>query len=133
MAETGTFNDETRPLVDVSVVLPVHNEADHLEAEVKRIAAALNDSTFTYEIIVVDDGSTDDSPIIAGRLSDIRLIRFSSNRGSGSARKYGTLAASGRVVVWTETPRPFRMTWSRPVAPRSGCPFRRMRRRVTLQ
>ena len=91
--------------LDVSVVLPVHNEAGHLRAEVERIEAALEASPYTFEIIVVDDGSTDGS---LDELADlaasgaIRVIRFAENRGSGSARKAGTRAAAGRVVVWTD-------------------------------
>lgn len=88
--------------VDLSVVLPVYNEEDHLEDEVKRISTALDASRYSYEIVVVDDGSTDRSPEIAARLSRVRLIRFKTNRGSGSARKYGTMAARGSVVVWTD-------------------------------
>jgi polyisoprenyl-phosphate glycosyltransferase len=88
--------------VDVSVVLPVFNEKGHLLDELDRIRKSLEASSLTYELIVVDDGSTDGS---AERLADvpgIRLIRFTKNRGSGSARKAGTHAARGRVVAWTD-------------------------------
>ena len=99
---TPPGDQEVLPELDVSVVLPVYNEAEHLETEVKRIVASLEESSMSYEVVIVDDGSTDDSPDIARRLPNIRLIRFASNRGSGSARKYGTMAARGRVVVWTD-------------------------------
>jgi polyisoprenyl-phosphate glycosyltransferase len=88
--------------VDVSVVLPVFNEKGHLLDELDRIRKSLEASSLTYELIVVDDGSTDGS---AERLADvpgIRLIRFTKNRGAGSARKAGTHAARGRVVAWTD-------------------------------
>jgi glycosyltransferase involved in cell wall biosynthesis len=90
---------------DVSVVLPVFNEVGHLAQEVKRIRAALEASPYRFEIIVVDDGSTDGSGDALAALRDaegIRLISFAHNRGSGSARKAGTRAARGRVVVWTD-------------------------------
>ncbi len=48
---------------DVSVVLPVYNEKGHLRAEIDRIRAALDASAYSYEIIVVDDGSNDGSEI----------------------------------------------------------------------
>lgn len=88
--------------VDVSVVLPVYNEVGHLAQEVKRIEAALEASGRTFEIIVVDDGSDDGSGEALESIEGIRLIRFTVNRGSGSARKAGTRAARGRVVVWTD-------------------------------
>src|SRR5438094_4287622 len=47
--------------LDVSVVLPVFNEKGHLSEEIRRIRAALESSQYSFEIIVVDDGSTDGS------------------------------------------------------------------------
>jgi glycosyltransferase involved in cell wall biosynthesis len=87
---------------DVSVVLPVYNEKGHLRDEIDRIRAALDASPYSYEIIVVDDGSDDGSEIELAAIPDIRLIRHPVNRGSGSARRTGTTAAVGRVVVWTD-------------------------------
>lgn len=88
--------------LDVSIVLPVYNEKGHLREEIDRIRAAMDASSYSYEIIVVDDGSDDGSGEQLGAIDGIRLISFSQNRGSGSARKYGTRAAVGRVVVWTD-------------------------------
>jgi len=88
--------------LDVSVVLPVYNEVGHLAQEVKRIRSALEASGRTFEIIVVDDGSDDGSGEALEAIEGIRLLRFRTNRGSGSARKAGTTAAIGRVVVWTD-------------------------------
>jgi glycosyltransferase involved in cell wall biosynthesis len=86
----------------VSVVLPVFNEVDHLVEEIDRIRAALESSEYSFEIVVVDDGSTDGSGELLQTIDDIRLVRFASNRGSGSARRVGTEAARGDVVVWTD-------------------------------
>ena len=88
--------------VDVSVVLPVYNEAGHLVDEIDRIRKSLDNSSYSYEIIVVDDGSTDGSGEKLAELDGIRLLRFRQNRGAGSARKYGTMAARGTFVVWTD-------------------------------
>jgi len=93
---------------DVSVVLPVYNEAGHVARELGRIASGLEASRYSYEIIVVDDGSTDSTPeALAAAVAEIgevefRLIRFGANRGTGAARKAGTRAARGRCVVWTD-------------------------------
>jgi glycosyltransferase involved in cell wall biosynthesis len=89
--------------VDVSVVLPVYNERGHVREEIDRIQRALAASPYTFEIIVVDDGSDDGSETELPAIEGIRLIRHNRNRGSGSARRTGTTAARGRVVVWTDT------------------------------
>src|SRR4051794_24883751 len=47
--------------LDVTVVLPCYNEQDHVLAELERITAALEASPFTYEILAIDDKSTDDT------------------------------------------------------------------------
>ena len=86
----------------VSVILPVYNEVGHLEAEVTRVRAGLDASEFTYEILVVDDGSTDGSAELARELEGVRLVQFGQNRGSGAVRRAGTLVARGDVVVWTD-------------------------------
>jgi len=96
--------DHGDPTVDVSVVLPCHNEEGSLRLELERITTALAASGYRFEIVVVDDGSTDDTPRIL-RQSDIvslRLIRLNNRRGAGTARRIGTLAAHGRIVIWTD-------------------------------
>ncbi|MEY2397205.1 MAG: hypothetical protein QOJ00_379 [Actinomycetota bacterium] len=86
----------------VSVVLPVHNEAQCLEDEIIRIRDGLDASPYTWEMVLVDDASTDDSPAIADKYPWIRRITFPTNRGSGAARRVGSAAAIGDVVVWTD-------------------------------
>ena len=93
---------ETVEELDVSVVLPVYNERGHLRTEIDRIQRALTASPYTFEIIVVDDGSDDGSEVDLPAIDGIRLIRHAHNRGSGTARRTGTTAARGRVVVWTD-------------------------------
>lgn len=99
---TGNGALTTDDELDVSIVLPVYNERGHLRQEIDRIRAAMDASEFAYEIIVIDDGSDDGSGDDLREIDGIRLIQFLTNRGSGSARKYGTRAARGRVVVWTD-------------------------------
>ena len=92
----------TEAAIDVSIVLPVYNEAGHLAEEIDRIRKAMNESDYSFEIIVVDDGSTDGSGERLREVDGIRLIRFAQNRGSGAARRWGSRAALGRLVVWTD-------------------------------
>jgi len=86
----------------VSVVLPVHNEAECLEDEITRIRDGLDASPYTWELVLVDDASTDDSATIADKFPWIRRITFPTNRGSGAARRVGSAAAHGEIVVWTD-------------------------------
>lgn len=88
--------------IDISIVLPVHNEVAHLEEEVRRIQKAMLETEMSFEILIVDDGSTDGSGELARSLEGVRVLRFATNRGAGSARKYGTMEARGEVVVWTD-------------------------------
>ncbi len=88
--------------VDVTVVLPVYNEAGHLHEELDRIRASLQASEHSYELLVVDDGSTDGSTDGLQDSDDLRVIRLPVNRGSGTARRIGTREARGAIVVWTD-------------------------------
>ena len=92
----------TQPGLDVSVVLPCYNERDHVELEIKRIRAALEGAGLTYELICVDDGSTDGTREVLQSLGGVRAILLPRNQGSGTARRIGTQQARGRVVVWTD-------------------------------
>ncbi|HEV2929804.1 MAG TPA: glycosyltransferase family 2 protein [Propionibacteriaceae bacterium] len=87
---------------DVSVVLPCFNERDHVEQEVKRIRAALEAAGMSYELICVDDGSTDGTREVLQGIGGIRTLLLARNQGSGTARRLGTQQARGRVVVWTD-------------------------------
>jgi glycosyltransferase involved in cell wall biosynthesis len=87
---------------DVSVVLPIYNEKGHLRTEIERIREALEASKYSFELIVVDDGSNDGSEAELASIPGITLITHRRNSGSGAARRTGTTAARGRVVVWTD-------------------------------
>lgn len=88
--------------LDVSIVLPVHNEAPHLADELDRISASMDKSPYTWELVVVDDGSTDGSAELCKGLPKVRVLQTRRNHGSGAARRIGTEAARGRVVVWSD-------------------------------
>ena len=87
---------------DISVVLPVHNEEACLEQEILRIKEGLDASKYSWELILVDDASTDDSAKIADKFPWVRRITFPINRGPGAARRIGSQAAKGDVVVWSD-------------------------------
>ena len=87
---------------DVSIVLPAYNEEGHIQDEIERITRSMDASSYSYELIVVDDGSTDRTLEILRTIPDIRVVSFAQNRGSGSVRRAGTQLAKADVVVWTD-------------------------------
>ena len=92
--------------LDVSVVLPCYDEEGHVLAEVERIVSALETTSWTWEVVCVDDGSTDRTrELLAGAAQAderVRLLALPRNAGSGTARRVGTQHARGEVVVWTD-------------------------------
>lgn len=89
-----------------SVILPAYNEQDHVLAEVERICAALDASEFTYEVLAIDDASTDGTlaelRAAEQRFEHVKIVAFRRNGGSGTARRIGTQMARGQLVVWTD-------------------------------
>ena len=91
------------PAPDVSVVIPVFNEARSLDELYRRTIAALEPGPRTYELIFVDDGSTDGTWARLETLhaddSRLRAVRFKRNFGQHPAMHAGLVRARGDVVV----------------------------------
>lgn len=96
----------TVPLGDVrlSVVVPAYREADRIAGTVGRIRAELAHvaSHGGLEVVVVDDGSPDDTAAHAREAGADVVIEYQPNRGKGAAVREGMLAASGRTVAFTD-------------------------------
>ncbi len=86
-------------LSSVSVLVPVYNEALALRATVEQLRDVLDTSGLVGEIIVVDDGSTDDSSELECDADRVRLLQHSTNRGYGAALKTGMQAARHATIV----------------------------------
>jgi polyisoprenyl-phosphate glycosyltransferase len=90
----------------VTVVLPCYNEQDHVLDEIARISVALDASGYSYELLAIDDKSTDET-LARLRTAEknyprLRVIAFRRNGGSGTVRRIGTHDARGQIVVWTD-------------------------------
>lgn len=89
--------------VELSIVVPIYNEEESVNALHENITAALAPSGIDYEMILVDDGSSDRSftllKALAADDSKVKVIRFRRNFGQTAAMAAGFEAACGRVVV----------------------------------
>jgi glycosyltransferase involved in cell wall biosynthesis len=91
--------------VDVSVLVPAKDEAENLPLFMKLAAEAFAASpAVRYEVVVVDDGSVDDSwrvlQTLAGQYPFLRIVRHRARRGIADALRTGYLNAAGRVLVF---------------------------------
>lgn len=86
----------------VSVVLPTHQRGALLG---RAIASVLAQTHEDFELLVVDDGSTDDTAAVLSRIADPRLrrLRFDTNRGAAAARNAGLRVAAGRWLAFQDS------------------------------
>ncbi len=83
----------------ISIVVPIYNEAENLRRLHASIVRALRDEPRPFEIIFVDDGSTDVSVDVANSLKPLTLIRLQRNYGQTAAIDTGIFHASGEIIV----------------------------------
>lgn len=84
--------------VDVAIIIPAFNEDLSVGSTVERVRGALADTPWRFDIIVVDDGSTDATAEQAERHGG-RVLRLPENRGYGSALKAGILQSRSEYVI----------------------------------
>ena len=93
----------TNPSLDLSIVLPVYNEAGSLPGLIPELTAVLGQLGHSYEIVAVDDGSSDDSVAILRRLqeqeSHLRIVQFRRNFGQTAAFAAGFDYARGAIII----------------------------------
>ncbi|MEA3408479.1 MAG: glycosyltransferase family 2 protein [Chloroflexota bacterium] len=85
--------------LDVSIVIPVYNECEAISRVLDDLVATMEPLDWSYEIVAVDDGSTDDSRDICRARPGVVLATHGHNRGPGAARTTGVRRAKGRYVV----------------------------------
>src|SRR5437773_4637348 len=94
--------DDGLPLV--SIVVPAFNEAARIGESLQKIVDFIRLSPLPFEVIVVDDGSIDETAAIVSRfhVKALRLVRNEQNHGKGYTVRQGVLAATGKYVLFTD-------------------------------
>jgi glycosyltransferase involved in cell wall biosynthesis len=91
----------------LSVVIPLYNEEKNISANVDEIVSALKELSGNYEIIIVNDGSTDNSlsvlKTIVKKYPFVKVVSYEKNRGRGYALRQGYSRANGEYIVATES------------------------------
>jgi dolichol-phosphate mannosyltransferase len=97
------MNGEPHRPIDLSIVVPVYNERDNLGPLLSEVTAVLEPLGRSYEILFVDDGSTDGSGRVLSDLSTsdprVRVVSFKGNAGQTAAMDAGFRRARGEVVI----------------------------------
>jgi len=95
----------------ISLVLPAYNEADNIEPMIAEATPALEANASEYEIIVVDDGSADETAAVTRRVMEthphVRLVQHPVNRGFGAAVISGFTNAEKDWIFYTDADRQF--------------------------
>jgi len=92
----------------LTIVIPAFNEAKKIESTVNEVTDFLSDKGYSYEVIVIDDGSDDDTLDIIKRYKDInsngniRILENVHNRGKGYAVRKGIIAATGDYILFMD-------------------------------
>lgn len=102
--ETGNVSNLADPAIypPFSLVLPVYNEEDCVMDTLEQLHSQLQTAGCQYEIIVVNDGSTDNTGKILTAASGVRVIEHNRNRGYGAALKTGIRHAKHGLIVITD-------------------------------
>jgi len=103
----GYIQRETgREVPEISVVVPMYNEADNLPGTLLRIADALEPLGRPFEIVAVNDGSTDDTEDVLHKAKQLhpwlKVISYTPNRGRGYAQRQGFAVAAGAYILTTD-------------------------------
>ncbi len=100
---TANFSADFSVPVQVTLIVPVYNEAGNLPPLMEEIAAAMNGQPRPWEALFIDDGSTDGSLAVLRSLAEqdprVHYLSFAANRGQSAAFAAGFREASGDILV----------------------------------
>jgi glycosyltransferase involved in cell wall biosynthesis len=103
--EKDTF-EKTSQNLNISLIIPVFNQANKIHHSLEKIKQVAESTFNSYELIVVNDGSTDQTlPILRNIASidpHIRILSYTPNRGKGYAVKQGVLQSRGDAVIFLD-------------------------------
>ncbi len=90
--------------MDISLVIPAYNESGIIMDTIQTVSARLAELTAEYEVLIVDDGSTDGMARLVEHCGDsrVRLEGYTPNHGKGRAVRTGMLAARGDLILCTD-------------------------------
>ena len=86
----------------LSIVIPAYNEAGRIVSSLEAIQQYAEGKDFSVEVIVVDDGSTDNTVEVASAQAGVRVLRNQGNRGKGFSVRHGVLEARGELILFTD-------------------------------
>jgi len=90
----------------LSIVIPVYNEEKKIQKDMEIILSYLKNKKYKYEIIIVNDGSIDDTiksiSEYKNKFNEVKIISFHPNRGKGFAVKTGILNAKGKYILFAD-------------------------------
>jgi glycosyltransferase involved in cell wall biosynthesis len=96
-------DDDLQPLPQaVTVVIPAYNEAAHVAEQIRDVDRVLRETGWTYEIVVIDDGSTDGTAEASQATGLARVVRRAENRGYGASLKLGIRLAEHDWILITD-------------------------------
>lgn len=90
-------------MIDLSIIVPFYNEEGSIEHLVKKVTETLNNLPYQYELVLVNDGSVDNTPNILDKLasmdSRVKVVHFAKNYGQTSAMMAGIDYAQGNIII----------------------------------
>lgn len=86
----------------LSIVIPCYNEAKDIASNIEKVKAYLKDKKIDHELILVNDGSKDNTKEVIESIEGVRALSYEKNRGKGGAVKYGIESATGDYVLFMD-------------------------------
>lgn len=101
-----SHNQQNNDQIFISIIIPVYNEEKRITSCLDEITSYLKDKEFNHEIIVSDDGSSDETCNIVNKFIEadksIKLLKDGNHRGKGAAVKKGMLKAQGEFALFMD-------------------------------